>query len=460
MVVRKGATLEKKILVKNQADLSAFDFTGWEAEMHVYTSPADRHPNLVFGDTEGLTLSNGEIELKKSAAIMERFRRHDLIYFLWLTDPEGKKSLWLNGIFRINEGLYDDPGSTEQLLITTEGNPVTLLIGGNDQITIIIGQIQHLTELIENLSNVVNQHGQDINDLEQQVQTNKQDIEELQSEVESLQQKIDDIEGGGATDKFADDFTVQLSDGKSFGRFTNGDVVPAKGKTAIEVILLAAIEYINPVFTSFSITGQATTVEVGTTISGNKTFVWVIVANSGTVNLIDIYDVTAGAALLENTANDGSQVVTVTSNKLDANGATQQYRGILHDEGQAQDINSAIFTITARFYRFFGPASTSPANSAAVRALPSSAFHTGAATFTLNTGTSQTKFVVALPPGVTIASVVDLDALNANITSQYVLTGTLNVQDAGGTNRSYNIYEMNIGAPYATNHRHQITTSN
>lgn len=262
----------------------------------------------------------------------------------------------------------------------------------------------------------------------------------------------------GAT--FPSNVTFTLSGGKSFGKYTNGQTAPWAGLTAVQALLDAAQEYINPVFNSFSITGQATTVEVGTTLSGSKTFTWSISANSGVVSTIDLYDVTAAATLLAGTANDGTQAQTITTVQLNSNGATQAWRGVGNNTSPPGTFNSSNFTVTSRFYRFLGPTATSPANSAAVRALSVSAFHTGAATFNLDTGTTEIKFVCALPPSVTISSVIDLDALNANITSQYILTGTVNVLDAGGTNRAYNIYEMNVGVAYSTNHRHAITTAN
>jgi len=264
--------------------------------------------------------------------------------------------------------------------------------------------------------------------------------------------------GTGGSTLFASDTTVVLDTGENFGKYKNGDVIPSSGKTAVQVILDALNKYKNPAFTSFSISGQAVTVEVGATISGSKTFTWGINENSGDVDFIDIFDVTAGTILLNDTANDGSQAVEVTPIQLNINGATQQFKGILHDETTEQDIDSLIFTITARFYRFFSPVSEFPEDSDDLRPL-NSAYHTGASTFNLQTGTAQTKFLVALPPGVTISSVVDLDALNADITSSYVLTGTIDLVDAGGANRAYNIYQMTVGVPYSSNHRHQITTA-
>jgi len=50
-------------------------------------------------------------------------------------------------------------------------------------------------------------------------------------------------EGGGV---FTDDITVSLSGGKTFGKYEDGDTIPASGKTAGEVIILATFEAIDP----------------------------------------------------------------------------------------------------------------------------------------------------------------------------------------------------------------------
>ena len=217
--------------------------------------------------------------------------------------------------------------------------------------------------------------------------------------------------------------------------------------------------YVNPVFTSFSVSGQSTTVEVGTTLSGSKTFTWGITQNSGVVSTIDIYDITGLVTLATATPNDGSQAANVTAIQLNANASTQQWRGIGNNSSPSGTFNSSTFTVTSRYYRFYGAAAL-PTNSATVRALPSSAFHTGATSFTFNTGTSGTSFVIALPPSVTISSVIDTSALNAIITSEWVLTGTVNVLDAGSTNRAYNVYQMVVGIPYASSHAFTVTTAN
>ncbi len=261
---------------------------------------------------------------------------------------------------------------------------------------------------------------------------------------------------------FSSDITVVLSGGKTFGKYRNGDVIPALGKTAVEVILLATVEYISATFTSFSVTGQASTVEVGTTVSGSKTFTWNITLNSGAVPTITVYDVTAASNLITDTPNDGSESSTIVTVQLNSNGANQAWRGIGTDITPDPDVifNSSNFTITGRYFRFYGYASASPTDSLTVRALPQSSYQTSnSQSFNLNTGSLLTKFVVALPPGRTISQVIDLDALNTDITTEYIIQPSINVVDAGGTSRVYNVYEMNIGVPYSATHRHQITTA-
>lgn len=258
---------------------------------------------------------------------------------------------------------------------------------------------------------------------------------------------------------FLTDVTFVLSGSKSYGKYLNGQTAPWTGLTAREAIIDAAIEYINPIFTSFSISGQPQTVETGTTLFGSKTFVWGINQNSGVVSTIDLFDVTLGTTLLSNTTNDGSEVKTINSVSLNSNGATQTWRGIGHNTAPIGNFNSSDFTVTSRFLRFYGPTITNPTNNTSARALPITEFHPGTSTFILNTGNTFVKRAVALPPGVTISTVFDLDALNANITANYILSGTIIIIDAGGTNRSYNLYIMTDAVPYSANHRHSISTN-
>ena len=163
--------------------------------------------------------------------------------------------------------------------------------------------------------------------------------------------------------------------------------------------------------------------------------------------------------MLSNTPNDGTQSVTINTLQLNSSGATQSWKGIGHDTGGSPgNFNSSNYIVTAWFKDFYGNTASNSTTSANVRALPQNSFHTGPVTNILNTGSTNVIFEYACQ--CTISQVIDLDALNANITSQYLNTGTINVNDAGGTPRTTTIWRMTAGVPYSSNHRHQITTSN
>ena len=229
------------------------------------------------------------------------------------------------------------------------------------------------------------------------------------------------------------------------------------GLNLTQIIQQLTVTYINPSFTGFNLTGQAQTVEWGTTLTGSETFTWSINAGSGTVPTVDIFDNTAGATLLAGTPNDGTQAQTINTILLNTNGANQSWKLIGNNTGNGTTFNSPNFVVTSRPIDFFGATSATPTTSAQVRALPQNGFYAGSTNLILNTGSTLIKFGVALPPGSTITAAIDLDASNASV--NYVLVGTINVTDAAGASRVYNYYEANIASPYSSNHRHQVSIS-
>jgi hypothetical protein len=70
--------------------------------------------------------------------------------------------------------------------------------------------------------------------------------------------------------------------------------------------------FIPPIFSSFSISGQSSIIEVGTVLSGSKTFLWGT-TQSGNVqaNTVKIRDVTASVDLATGLANDGSESISI-----------------------------------------------------------------------------------------------------------------------------------------------------
>lgn len=105
---------------------------------------------------------------------------------------------------------------------------------------------------------------------------------------------------------------------------------------------------------------------------------------------------------------------------------------------------------------YYGPSSSAPGNSAAVRSLGSRIFTDGSNPYNLITGNTQKIFTSAMPATLTITEVLDLDALNSNITANYTLS-TFNVNDAAGSAVSYNVYTLTNAIAYTLSHRHQTT---
>lgn len=264
---------------------------------------------------------------------------------------------------------------------------------------------------------------------------------------------------------FDADIPVVLSGVKTLGKYVSGQTIPAIGKTAQQVITDIALEYVNPVFTSFSVS-QPSTVEVGTTLSGIKTFTWGITVNSGNIPTVDLFDNTAGVTLLAGTPNDGTEPQTIATIQLNGDGSIQSWKAIGNNTLPVGTINSSNFVVTSRYVRWWAPVAAYPvnagdgvANRAYALALPNSAFKTpGSNTFLLQTGVVQNRFIVLLPPGVTIVSVIDLTNANTNITPSFILS-PITINDAGGTARSYNMYQYTNAIPYTVSANLSITTT-
>lgn len=174
---------------------------------------------------------------------------------------------------------------------------------------------------------------------------------------------------GSGSSKFTADIPVSLTGGKTVGRYANGSTIPAIGKTAQEVFLDIASEYLPPAFTAFAMQGQATTVEVGTVISGNKTFTW-STNNNGNVqaNSVKITDVTNAVDLATGLANDGTEIVTLPTPISKSLLASHQWRasGI---NTQAGNFQSSLFTVNWQFKRFVGTNNNPTLDETSIKAL-------------------------------------------------------------------------------------------
>lgn len=263
---------------------------------------------------------------------------------------------------------------------------------------------------------------------------------------------------------FTSDFNYNFGAGKGLGKLTGSGVYPSTGMTHEEFLREIANEYVPPVFTSFNIQSEPQTVEVGTTISGTKTFKWGITLNNGVVPTIDIYDNTA-EALLVNTPNNGTKAQAITSIVLGEREDKQSWKGIAKVTDKA-DVSSSNFVITALFNKYYGAVGYLPANPndgtanrIYANALPYKSIKTnGVNTFTLDTGTLYNNYVVLLEPGVTITSVMDTGNLNLDITDRYILS-TIKIKDAAGVERNFNQYLYNPALVASTSSNHVIKTT-
>ena len=265
----------------------------------------------------------------------------------------------------------------------------------------------------------------------------------------------------------APSFEVSLSEGKTLGKYKNGDIVPSF-PTIQEQLKDIGQEAIVQLFTEPFVTlksnplSDANSYEVGFDL---------------TIELINIFAQNdAGSEIETKYFRDGVEITLTggeTVNKLALEGTTftcvtsynagtgfktdnlgNQYPNTI----QAGSVVSNDVIFKGYLPIFEGAVAIKPTTSAEVRSLDKELEDEDSNIFILNTGTTEKIFSLWVPDFLNIVSIIDLDALNADITSSYIserLTiDGLNplTPDLTGT-----LYTMEQGVPYDTNHRHQIT---
>lgn len=287
--------------------------------------------------------------------------------------------------------------------------------------------------------------------------------------------------GGGDCCIFDNDITVSLSGGKTLGKYLNGQTIPSAGKTFEEVMNLIAIEEIAPVYVvaTIVITDTLPNVdEVGTVYATNTLTATFTQNNAGALTAIRIEK--DGSNILPNGVSSpfvkldsGSYILGDTTYQAFANynagpllnytpsmtpdARTPLIRSVNAPQAAESNFASSIVKITGYYAEFYGPTASAPLDSLDVRGLPGYRLTNAGINFTLSTGAVEKIFAICLPPGKTLVQVLDTDALNANITANFILT-TFSVDDAGGTPHTYNIYVMTNAVPYASNHDFAVTT--
>ena len=248
----------------------------------------------------------------------------------------------------------------------------------------------------------------------------------------------DDVTGETYNNKniFQSDFTVQLLTG-SFGKYKNGDIVPSSGKTAIEVILDAAIQYLTPSFISFYGICDSI-VEVGTLLPTGITFEFKV-SNSNNIlpNSLSIIDVTNNR-LINDLSINSPVIVNIGSikktNNLDYNIWRANFINSNNETSYSPD-----YKITWKFKNFYGSSDTQPINSNDIRSLQNSNWY-DINNFTINL--NKKNYTIAIPNNKTLFSVITSN--NENITNNFIIRNTqlqLNLAD-GITTQLYKVYDF------------------
>lgn len=245
---------------------------------------------------------------------------------------------------------------------------------------------------------------------------------------------------------------------RTVGGLSSGTAIA--GKTYDEIFEAMLAEYVAPSISSFSMVGQSSPIEVGTVISGNKNFSFGF-SQSGNVanNTIKIIDVTNGNNVLASGLPKSSpQSVNVGS--VTKTTATDNVWRIEAESTKGATI-ARDMSIQWQYRYFFGGSATDITTSAQVRALATSGLDSGGTNnVNVTAGTAHTEFYFFVQNGRKIDAVMDTSALNADITSAYVLVGTITVNDNGGNPQTYKKYKLTLAAGYETPHVHRITIKN
>lgn len=210
----------------------------------------------------------------------------------------------------------------------------------------------------------------------------------------------------------------------------------------VDIIENLLYPYQYPAFSSFSMSGQTTTLECGVEISsGTKTWTWAT-SNSSNVNAnsIDIDDITDSNNLITGTANDGTEDVSIGGSAITKTTTGQQHRWrITGTNSQSEDFTRD-FVVTWRspFYYGEGAAGLSVAQ---IQGLTKQVTGSGNKTYTFNPST-QVMYVAYPASYGALSSILDPNGFEtiADWTLS-VVDFTNNSPDYEGTTVSYNVYE-------------------
>lgn len=264
--------------------------------------------------------------------------------------------------------------------------------------------------------------------------------------------------GGGVSEKLSS-FTVR---GTTLGKYNDGDIVP-EHDSADERFKDIGTNTIPPTFNLPTVSlntnpSTSNSREVGETL--NLTLSRVYAQNDAGTEIETTYQKN-NVDLAENT-----DTIELTTTNLVYKAVTSYNAGTgTKPDNLGNAVNNTItagtVTSSTKIFRgylpiFYGSTSSKNQTGANIRSNLAKRLTNSGNVFNLDTGSTNKIFQLWLPTGISLVSVIDLDALNFDVTASYVsevITGL----DAGNNIISGTLYTMEQSVAYSDNHRHQIT---
>lgn len=170
---------------------------------------------------------------------------------------------------------------------------------------------------------------------------------------------------------FTENLTVKLNSGKSFGKYLNGDIIPCKGKTVMDVIRMSVEENEGLKFNSF-LMDISPEQPADTVLSGEKEIRFFLNDTSLVrVNSLSIIDITSDKILasglpVTSPLNVNIGMVTASS------GQKRQWKATIIENATGNTIESPIYTVTWKHpvvdtYIYYSEVDSSPSSDTIVK---------------------------------------------------------------------------------------------
>lgn len=294
-------------------------------------------------------------------------------------------------------------------------------------------------------------------------------MKEWDVETQTWERLSSSVEGA----KFQDDITAYLGNGETFGKYKNGDLVPAKGKTPAQVIQDALSRTIPPTYltptASLSSTPGTGNIEIGTVLNilldatfnqrnGGQSTGLSLKKNGAQISTTDLF--TDENVLINEVAKKYTVTYTYEDGPvLNNNIGTPDPTGkILAGSTTSAEV------IFLGYRRGFYGCSTSgtdydPTTSVGIRSLPGSTFNPSKGTkFTINIPLGATEVIFAYPASIgAVDSVKYVEFSNSEVKGIFTVT-TVNVEGVNGyASVPYNVCHYVPAQPYTSAVTYNVT---